>query len=306
MGLFSIFGKDNTLYFPGCVTYFKFKENYELYNKIFSKLGIDFKIIEKNICCGLPALESGYEADARKLCRRNLEIFKEEKIKNIITNSPCCYKMFLKTYPEFLPEWDIKVKNIWEIISKKLKSKQRLIKNKAEEEVTYQDSCYLGRHCNIYNEPREILELIGYKIKEMADSREKSICCGSCGGLTTTNLELADRIAKERILQAKRIGVKKMIVASINDYELLKKNSEGTGIEILELSNVLAEALDIKLEIKKIEEEKEETAEEETEEESNENSKEDSDEEEDENDDEETEEEVEDALNDEDEDEDSR
>lgn len=299
MGLFSIFGKDNTLYFPGCVTYFKFKENYELYKKIFSKLGIDFKIIEKNICCGLPAFEAGYEADARKLCRRNLEIFREENIKNIITNSPCCYKMFLKTYPEFLPEWDIKVKNVWEIILKKLKSKHRLIKNKVEEEVTYQDSCYLGRHCNIYNEPREILELIGYKIKEMTDSKEKSICCGSCGGLNITDSELADKIAKERILQAKRIGVKKMIVSSINDYELLKKNSEGTGIEILELSNVLAKALDIELEIK-------ETAEEKESEDKEEESSEDEEDSEEESDDEETEEEVEDALNEDEEDEDSR
>ena len=290
MGLISWFGKNSTLYFPGCATYFKFKENFELYKKIFSRLKIDFKIIDKNICCGLPAFEAGYESDARKLCRRNLEIFKEEGIKNIITNSPCCYEMLVKNYPEFLPDWNIKTKNIWEIILKKLKSRQKLIKNKSEEEVTYQDSCYLGRYCNIYNEPREILGLIGYKIKEMADSREESICCGSCGGLNIINSELANKIAKERILQAKRIGVKKMIVASINDYELLKKNSEGTGIEILELSEVLTEALDIRKEIKEIAEEKQEISEEESDEgEESEN--------------EETEEEIEDELNEDEEDE---
>ena len=81
MGVFSLFKQSNNLYFPGCVTYFKFKENFDLYKKIFYKLGIGFRVIDKKICCGLPALEGGYEQLARKLARRNFEIFKEEGIK---------------------------------------------------------------------------------------------------------------------------------------------------------------------------------------------------------------------------------
>ena len=260
MKLFSIFSKSNTLYFPGCTTYFKFQQNYKLYQKILSKLGITFKITEKKVCSGLSALEAGYEQEARKLARRNFEIFKEEGIKSIITNSPEAYKMFLYNYPEILPDWDINVKNLWAIILNKLKTKPRLIKYKTTETVTYQDSCYLGRYCGIYDEPREILKLIGYEIKELFDSGPESICCGSCGGLPTANAELADEIAKEKILQAKRIGVKKIIVVSMKNYELLKKNSEASGVEIMELSEVLALALGIKIK------EKEQTIEEQPEE----------------------------------------
>ena len=117
------------------------------------------------------------------------------------------------------------------------------------ESATYHDSCYLGRHCEIYEEPRKILELIGYDLKEMQDSKENGMCCGSCGGLAISNPELADEVAKQRLLQAKRIGVGKIIVASMENYQLFKKNSLETGIEILELSEVLATALDIKKEI---------------------------------------------------------
>jgi Fe-S oxidoreductase len=249
MGIFSILGlgKSDTLYFPGCTTYFKFQQNYELYQKIFSKLGVNFKISEKKVCSGLSALEAGYEQEARKLARRNFEIFKEEGIKSIITNSPEAYKMFLYNYPEILPDWNISVKNLWAIILDKLKTKPRLIKYKTTESVTYQDSCYLGRYCGIYDEPREILKLIGYEIKELFDSRSESICCGSCGGLPIANAELANEIAKEKILQAKRIGVKKIIVVSMKNYELLKKNAKDSEIEILELSEVLALALGIKI-----------------------------------------------------------
>lgn len=260
MKLFSIFSKSDVLYFPGCTTYFKFQQNYKLYQKIFSKLGIIFKITEKKVCSGLPALEAGYEQEARKLARRNFEIFKEEGIKSIITNSPEAYKMFLYNYPEILPDWNISVKNLWAIILNKLKTKPKLIKYKTTETVTYQDSCYLGRYGGIYDEPREILKLIGYEIKELFDSKSESFCCGSCGGLPVVNAELANEIAKEKILQAKRIGVKKIIVVSMKNYELLKENAKDTEIEILELSEVLALALGIR--IKEKEQETDEQSEE--------------------------------------------
>jgi len=262
MGLFSIFRKSDVLYFPGCTTYFKFKENYKLYQRVFSKLGIIFKIPEKKVCSGLSALEAGYEQEARKLARRNFEIFKEQGIKSVITNSPEAYKMFLYDYPKILPDWNINIKNLWAMILDKLKTKPKLIKYKTFDVVTYQDSCYLGRYCGVYNEPREILKLIGYEIKELFNSKSESICCGSCGGLPVVNPELANKIAKEKILQAKRIGVKKIIVTSIKNYELLKNNAKDTEIEILELSEVLALALGIKIK------EKEQTVKEQLEEES--------------------------------------
>ncbi|MFA5258888.1 MAG: (Fe-S)-binding protein [Candidatus Pacearchaeota archaeon] len=246
MGLFSIFKKSSTLYYPGCVTFFKFPESFELYSKIFYRLGIDFKVIDKKLCCGLPAFEAGYDVEARKLARRNFEIFKEEQITSIITNSPCCYKMFSVDYSKIIPDWDIETKNLWRIILAKLEAKPSLIKYNGTGVITYHDSCYLGRHSGIYDEPRKILELIGYTIKEMPEFLEESVCCGSCGGITRTNPELANKIATQRIMQAKRFGIKRIVVCSFEEYELLKKNSEGLGVEIFEMSDILGLALGLK------------------------------------------------------------
>ena len=268
MGLFSRLKRSNTLYFPGCIAYYKEKENFLLWGEIFSRLGIDFKLVDKKVCCGLPALEAGYSSEARKLARRNFEIFKEEKIDKIITPCPVCYKMFKEDYPVFLPDWNIEVINIWELILNKLEEKPGLIKNKDNnanslssdnegkagsnskefegQEIGFQDSCYLGRYCKVYEEPRKILSLIGYRIKEMKDNRENALCSGSCGGLPRVNPTLADKTAKERLLQAKRTGIKKLIVCSLEEYSLLKKNSSEVGIEVLEFSEVLANGLGIK------------------------------------------------------------
>lgn len=246
MGILDMFSVSNVLYFPGDVTFYRSREIYELYLKIFAKLGINVRTIEKKTSCGLFALELGYEDEARKIARRNFEIFKEEDINEIITSSPECYKSFLENYPDFLPDWNLKIKNLWSILVEKIENKSRLVKYNAMERVTFHDNCYLGRYCNIYESPRKLLELIGYEVVEMDNSREGSFCCGSCGGLEISNQKLASSIAKERLLQAKRIGVKKMIVTSVENYLLLSKFSNDVGVEVLELSEVLALALGIK------------------------------------------------------------
>ena len=221
-------------------------------------MGINFISLDdvglNSICSGLEALEAGYDSEARKIVRRNSDLISQNGFSSIITTSPGGYKMFLENYPEILPNWDIEVKNIWGIILDRLLKKHKLIKEKAMEFVTYHDNCYLGRYCGIYDEPRRILELIGYEIKEMDNSREDSFCCGSCGGLIFSNPDLANKIANERILQAKRIGVKKLVVVGFENYDLLKKNVGDSDIEILEFSDVLAQALGIKI-FSKIEEE---------------------------------------------------
>jgi Fe-S oxidoreductase len=246
MGIFSFFNKNNVLYFPGCISYYKYKDNLDLYKKIFDKLSIDYRLLEDTNCCGLFSYETGYEINSRKLARKNFETMKKEKITGIITTCPACYKMFLKDYPNFLPDWNIEVINIWSEILKRLEQKPGLIKNKANGFVSLQDSCYLSRYCGITGELRLILETLGYGIHEMKDNRENSFCSGSCGGLTVTNPMLADKIARERLMQAKREGIKKIVVFSLQDYNLLKNNLEGTGIRIYEISEILADSLGIK------------------------------------------------------------
>jgi Fe-S oxidoreductase len=245
MRLLDLFTKTSTLFFPGCTTFYKNKDGFEAYKLIFNKLGIRFQELEKNLCSGIEIFEAGYEQEARKQARKVLSILQENNIKSILTTDPKCYKSFTQNYPEFLPDWQIETINIWQLILSKLKTKYHLIKNKPMETITFHDSCYLGRHSKIYNEPRQILEAIGYQIEELDNNKEECFCCGSCGNLPITNPDLANKIAKEKISQVKRIGIKKLVVTNFDNYNLLKKNSKDSGIEILELSEVLAKALDL-------------------------------------------------------------
>ena len=240
MGIFSFLKSGNTLYYPGCMSKYVLKAETENYKKILAKIGIDFIMLPNELCCGSPVLNAGYEQEARKLARKNLEMFKEHSIKKIITNCPACYKMFLQ-YKEMLPDWDIQVEHTVLVILEYLRKKS--ISLSIKEKVAYHDPCHLGRYLDIYEEPRELLGRLGYEVVEMRNNKENSLCCGGGAGLKANNPELANKIAKIRIEQAKEIGVGKIITTCPLCFAHLKENSK---IEIEEFSYIVAEALGIK------------------------------------------------------------
>jgi len=199
MGILSWLVGEKVLYYPGCLTKGVLKQEFENYKEIFNRLGIDFVMLsEKEVCCGLPVMNAGYRKDVKKLAEKNLKLFKERGIEKIITSCPGCYYMFRDVYPKVLHDWDIPVEHASVVILKGLSRKNVLWKGKDEdrEGVAYHDPCYLGRYSGVYDEPRKVIELLGGKIVESRFSREKSLCCGGGGGVSSNFESLAKEISK--------------------------------------------------------------------------------------------------------------
>ncbi len=201
MGIFGI-GKGKTLYYPGCLTKGVLTEQFENYKTIFNKLGIDFVLLSNDeVCCGLPVLNAGYRKEVRKLAKKNFDLFRINKITKILTNCPSCYHTFKEIYPTLVRDWDIEVEHATVAILNSLKKKRIRYRGMEEDReiVTYHDPCHLGRYSGIYEEPREVIELLGGKIKEFGYNREKAICCGGGGGVRANFSELAKDIAKMKV-----------------------------------------------------------------------------------------------------------
>ena len=80
--------------------------------------------------------------------------------------------------------------------------------------VTYHDPCYLGRHNEVYDEPRELLESIpGVELVEMADNRESSLCCGGGGGRIWQESVKGERLSDLRVEQALETGAQVLAIA---------------------------------------------------------------------------------------------
>jgi len=80
---------------------------------------------------------------------------------------------------------------------------------------TYHDPCYLGRHNEIYDEPRKLLSsLPGLKCVEMARSRDRSFCCGGGDIILWHEIENEEiRMADRRIQMAREAGANMIVTA---------------------------------------------------------------------------------------------
>jgi Fe-S oxidoreductase len=249
MGIFG-FGKSENLYFPGCYSYAFAQNKIENYKKILKKLKIEFKTSKDEDCCGGFLDEAGYEKEQRTLAKENNKDFISNGNKKIITNCPLCCNT-LKNYSSLIPDFSLQVEFIIKTIYDVLKDNKNLVKNFFSDSIAYYDSCYLGRYLNIAQEPREILNILGYRVIELKYNKEETLCCGSCGGLFETNPELSEKISLNFITMLKRKGIKKIVTADIRAYVLLKKLIQKLDIndlEIIEFSDIICDGLGIKKE----------------------------------------------------------
>ncbi|MFA6227952.1 MAG: (Fe-S)-binding protein [Patescibacteria group bacterium] len=229
----------NTLYYPGCLTKYVAKDIFDNYKKLLEMCGEDFIILpDKEVCCGSPAINAGFKAEAKSLVGKNLELFKQYNIKKIITGCPACYRVFSHEYPKILSDsWGIEVEHMTTYLLEKLKSgKLKLPEVKIK--AAYHDPCHLGRHSRIYEEPRELLRAIGVDLQEMALNREYAFCCGAGGGVQSNHKELAEKIATERVSQAVATTAEYLVTpCPMCAYNL--RNGTGDKIKVVEFSEAL-------------------------------------------------------------------
>ena len=113
-------------------------------------------------------------------------------------------------------------------------SKNKLNFTKSDLDVTYHDSCHLGRHSNVFEEPRNVIESVA-NLVEMKNSREESLCCGAGGGVKSAYPEIADEMAESRIGQAKQTGCRTLVTSC----PFCKLNLENDELEVLDLTEFL-------------------------------------------------------------------
>ncbi|MBT9160488.1 MAG: (Fe-S)-binding protein [Dehalococcoidia bacterium] len=214
---------------------------------ILKKAGIDFGILgEKESCCGESVRKSGSETVFQSLAKSNIEAFKKSGVERIMVSSPHCYHSFKNEYPEFGGKFEVThaTQYLWELIKEKKIEFNRELKKR----VAYSDPCYLGRHNDIYDAPRDVLKSIpGLELVELPDFRQQAICCGGGGGRIWMDTPKRERFSDLRLEQALELGADVLAVACpycmLNfDDSVLTMGKEGL-IEIKDIVELVQEAI---------------------------------------------------------------
>ena len=212
------------LYFRGCTAREKETDIQKATEKLLDLAGIDYHILEDEKCCGSVLLRTGFDKEAQRQIEKNTVILKDEKI---ITSCAGCYKTLKEDYE------GLDVIHISQLLDD-LINENRLNLTKTNLNVTYHDSCHLGRHMEVFDEPRNVIENVA-ELVEMENNREKALCCGAGGGVKSAYGELANQMAKSRLEQAGDTGCEILITAC----PFCKLNLGNGDLEVLDLTEFL-------------------------------------------------------------------
>jgi Fe-S oxidoreductase len=238
-------GKTETLFYVGCTFALdrSLQEGPVALAHLMELAGEDYGLLlEDEVCCGSTVKRVGNTKLFEKLRKENEKRLRETGVKRIVTACSGCYKTLKQDYPGLGKDMEIlhSTEYLLRILaSGRLKLKSTPIK------ATYHDPCHLGRHTEVYNPPRKILESIpGLKLTEMKNTREKSRCCGGGAGVKTAYPEVSMKAAVRRIIEAEKTGADVLVTTCPFCVQTLRTAAQSIGsrMEVLELSVLLDRA----------------------------------------------------------------
>ena len=237
------------LYFVGCYLSYdpRMKKVAAATVNILNRAGIDFGILgNKENCCGESIRKTGSEDVFKNLARENIKTFIDNGVKKIIVSSPHCYHTFKNEYPEFMVNFE--VVHISQYLIELVNEGRLELTGEYRKKVTYHDPCYLGRHNDIYDQPREILkQMHGLELVEMAESRQDSLCCGGGGGRIWMDTPKEERFSDLRLKQAKALGAEVLVTACpycITNFEESRLNLEYDDVlEIKDITEIVQDLM---------------------------------------------------------------
>ena len=218
------------LYFRGCTAREKLTGIQEATEKLLKLADVDYHVLEDEKCCGSVLLRTGFLKEAQEQIEKNTEILKGE---TVITSCAGCYKTLKDDYD------GLDVIHISQLFNQ-LINEGKLDVSKTDLNVTYHDSCHLGRHCDEFDEPREVINSVANLI-EMENVRENSLCCGAGGGVKSAYPQIASQMGKSRIEQAKETGCETLVTPC----PFCKLNLENDDLEVLDLTEFLVKYGDL-------------------------------------------------------------
>jgi len=237
------------LYFPCCYVAYdsQFQRVARATVDILKKAKIDFGIMGAELsCCGESVRKAGNEGLFQSLAQNNISVFNEAGVKKIIVTSPHCYHTFKNEYPELGGKFE--VIHFTQYLAELIKEGNLKLTKELKKTVTYHDSCYLGRHNNVYDEPRQVLESIpGLKLAEMYNLRDNSLCCGGGGGRIWEETKKGERFSDIRIDQALEAGANILAAACpycmVNFEDSVLTSGKGDSIEVKDIAELVQEVI---------------------------------------------------------------
>jgi Fe-S oxidoreductase len=205
------------LFWVGCAGAFedRQKKTTQAVAELLHTAGVEFAVLgDGETCTGDSARRAGNEFLFQQLAMENSEVFKEMKVKKVVSTCAHCFNTLKNEYEPFGVE--LEVVHHTQLLNRLVREKKLVPVPPASSEdgktITYHDPCFLGRHNQVYAPPRELIEASGLQFVEMPRHGERSFCCGAGGARMWMEETIGERINVNRTIEAVATGADEIAV----------------------------------------------------------------------------------------------
>jgi len=243
-------GKSEYLLYVGCAGSFdaRAKQVTLALAQLLDRAGVSWGILGKDEkCCGDSVRRLGNEYVFDRLARENCAMFRERGVRRVIAQCPHCLTTLKNDYRQYGLE--LEVIHHSQLLVQLVQDGRLKLSEQATGlgRLVYHDSCYLGRHNGIYDDPREVITLAtGSAPAEMPRNRADGFCCGAGGGRMWLEEFSGERINRVRAAEALQQQPDTICTACPYCLTMLDdgvKDLQADRVRVKDIAEVLAEAV---------------------------------------------------------------
>lgn len=223
------------LYWVGCAGSFDDKNQKvtQAMAKLLQRAGIDFAILgPAENCTGDPARRSGNEYIFQMLAMQNIETLDGMGVKKIITQCPHCFNTLMNEYPQLGGNYEVMHHS--KLLEQLVEGGQLdLSRASLDDRIVYHDSCYLGRHNDIYMAPRQVIgRLGGVEVVEAPRNGTKGMCCGAGGARMFMEETIGTKVNDARSEELVGTGASRIATACPFCYIMIDDGVKAMGPDV--------------------------------------------------------------------------
>ncbi len=214
--------------------------------EVLRQYGVEVDFPVDQTCCGQPAFNSGYHAEAKEAAKQLIQAF--EQSERVVTPSGSCASMIRHYYPELFKQdeaWLQRAENLADKTYEFSEFMVQVLNVKLDDlylpaKATYHQSCHMSRGLGVKEEPHLLLAQVqGLEVKELPYCND---CCGFGGTFAAKMSDISEKMVDEKVKHIESTGADVLIGSDLGCLMNIGGRLSRTGkpISVMHVAEVLA------------------------------------------------------------------
>jgi L-lactate dehydrogenase complex protein LldE len=215
--------------------------------EVLKRAGCTVEFDERQTCCGQPAFNTGYRAEAQRVARRFIELCEESRADAIVCPSGSCTAMIHHYADLFTGDEQWKQRAI-RLAARTFELSSFLVRVLRVEDVgarfagriTWHDACHGLRDLRVASEPRRLIAQV--READFVELDGADACCGFGGTFSVKYPEISAAIVDQKIEAIERAGVDAVVSGDASCLMQIggRLSRMGSKVRVMHLAELLA------------------------------------------------------------------